>query len=87
MRIEAASDPASGSVIATEQTGGSGAASRGSQRCFCSSVPSASSGPAKKLPCVITQVIGLSPQASSSSTRQTPVKLSMPPPPYCAGRS
>ena len=39
MRIEAASEPLSGSVIASAVIGGSSPASGASQRCFCSSVP------------------------------------------------
>src|SRR5919204_871596 len=85
--MAAASDPASGSVMASPHAGGFASHSGGSQRSFCSSVPMARSGPAKNPPCRMTCVMGLSPQASSSTIRQAATRLSTPPPPYCAGMS
>ena len=85
--IAAASDPASGSVVASAVAGGAGPHSGGSQRSRCSAEPSASSGPAKNPPWEMQSAIGLSPQVSSSITRSWSTRLSTPPPPYSAGRS
>jgi hypothetical protein len=85
--IAAASEPAPGSVIATAQAGGRRWQSDGSQRSFCSAVPSASSGFAKNAPWPITHAMGLSPQAISSMTWQQSRRLETPPPPYCTGSS
>ena len=48
VRIAAASEPTSGSVVASAVIGGRSPVSGRSQRSFCSSVPSASTGSAKK---------------------------------------
>ena len=85
MRIDAASEPKSGSVVASAVIGGRSAVSGRSQRSFCSSVPSASTGSAKKPFDVIRLPIPEQPWHSSSCTRQ-PVNASVsPPPPSSSG--
>ena len=85
MRIDAASEPKSGSVVASAVIGGRSPVSGRSQRSFCSSVPSASTGSAKKPFDVIRLPIPEQPWQSSSCTRQ-PVNASVsPPPPSSSG--
>jgi hypothetical protein len=76
----AASEPKSGSVVASAVIGGRSPASGRSQRSCCSSVPSASTGSAKKPLEVIRLPIPAQPWQSSSWTRQ-PVNASVSPPP------
>src|SRR5919201_6008115 len=85
--MAAASDPASGSVIASPQAGGVGPQSCGSHLSFCSSVPMARRGPAKNPPCRMTCAMGLSPHASSSTILQVASRLPTLPPPYAVGMS
>ena len=81
----AASEPAPGSVVASAVSGGLSPVSGSIQRRFCSSVPSASTGSAKKPPEVTRLPIPEQPRQSSSWTMQ-PVRQSvMPPPPYSSG--
>ena len=83
--IEAASEPAPGSVVASAVSTGFSPVSGSIQRRFCSSLPSASTGSAKKPPEVTRLPIPEQPQQSSSWTMQ-PVRQSvMPPPPYSSG--
>ena len=85
MRMEAASEPLSGSVVASAVSGGSGAHSGATQRSACSGVPSASTGSAKKPLEVSRLPIPAQPWESSSCTRQ-PVRQSVrPPPPSASG--
>ena len=83
--MEAASEPLSGSVVASAVSGGSGAHSGATQRSACSGVPSASTGSAKKPFEVSRLPIPAQPWESSSCTRQ-PVRQSVrPPPPSASG--
>ena len=83
--MPAASEPKSGSVVASAVIGGRSPVSGRSQRSFCSSLPSASTGSAKKPFDVIRLPMPEQPWHSSSWTRQ-PVKASVrPPPPSSSG--
>ena len=87
MAIAVASDPASGSVVASAPSSGSGPHSGGTQRCFWASVPSSRTVPAKKPAEQMRLPIAASPQVSSSAMRQAVMRSSMPPPPYSSGMS
>ena len=80
MRIAAASEPASGSVVASAVSGGTARVSGRTQRSHCSGVPSASTGSAKKPFDVIRFPSPAQPCESSSCTMQ-PVRQSVIPPP------
>ncbi len=83
--MPAASEPKSGSVVASAVIGGRSPASGRSQRSFCSSLPSSSTGSAKKPFEVIRLPMPEQPWESSSWTRQ-PVNASVsPPPPSSSG--
>ena len=83
--IEAASEPAPGSVVASAVSGGRSPAIGSSQRRCCSSLPSSTIGSAKKPPEVIRLPIPAQPRQSSSWTT-TPVTQSVsPPPPTSSG--
>ena len=84
--MPAASEPKSGSVVASAVIGGRSAVSGRSQRSCCSSLPSASTGSAKKPFEVIRLPMPEQPWHSSSWTRQ-PVKTSVSPPPPSASGS
>ena len=83
--IDAASDPAAGSVVASAANTGRGPHSGGTQRRFCSSLPSAMIVWAKKPPEQSRLASASSPHDSSSDTRHAVKTSSMPPPPYSAG--
>ena len=85
--IALASEPASGSVVASAPSFGLGPQSGGTQRAFCASVPSSTMTPAKNEAEPMKLPIGASPYVSSSWIRQAVVRSVMPPPPNSSGRS
>ncbi len=85
MRIEAASEPLWGSVVASAVIGGSSPASGSSQRRFCTSEPSTSTGSAKNPLEVIRLPIPLQPCESSSCTMHEVRQSVIPAPPYSSG--
>ena len=78
------SEPAPGSVKAIAARQPSVEASRGSQRCFCSSVPERSSGRTGNIVAPIGAERPAQPQESSSAIRLE-VTAETPPPPYSTG--
>ena len=78
------SEPAPGSVKAIAARQPSSEASRGSQRCFCSSVPERSSGRTGNIVAPIGAARPAQPHESSSAIRLD-VTAATPPPPYSAG--
>ena len=85
--MAAASEPAPGSVWRAPPAAGRARVRGGTHRRFCSSVPSSRTAPAKNPRPLITADTPVSPQVSSSVTRQAVSRLSMPPPPYASGMS
>ncbi len=82
--MPATSEPAPGSVNAIAARQPSSEASRGSQRCFCSSVPERSSGRTGNIVAPIGAARPAQPHESSSAIRLE-VTAATPPPPYSAG--
>ena len=78
------SEPAPGSVNAIAARQPSSEASRGSQRCFCSSVPERSNGRTGNIVAPIGAARPAQPHESSSAIRLD-VTAETPPPPYSAG--
>ena len=83
--MDAASDPAPGSVVASALIGGLSPAIGSIQRRFWSSLPSSRTGLAKKPPEVIRLPIPAQPQDSSSWTMQPVSRSVRPPPPNSSG--